>query len=82
MTAKVDSGLVGPRRYQIRVVGRLEPSVAEGFGDIQQRDDAEGTVLTGTMVDMSQVFGLIDYLRRLGVEVVAFDSPPSSGRSS
>jgi hypothetical protein len=74
MSHNDDPNPVQLRRYWIRVEGRLQQGFADGIDGIEQHDDASGTTLTGTLVDMSHMFGLINHLRQLGVEIVAFDS--------
>lgn len=49
-----------------------------------EQEDIDGcTVLTGEIVDASQLYGVLDRLRRLGIEIVRFDTyrpgDPESG---
>lgn len=63
----------GHRRFRIWVAGRLGEGFAEGIGAIEQRDAGGVTTLTGDLIDQSQVHGLLDRLRDLGVEVLRFE---------
>lgn len=65
----------GPRRFRIRVAGRLGAGFAEGIDPgFEQHDSADVTTLTGELVDQSQIYGILDRLQRLGIEVLRFDT--------
>ena len=70
----------GRRRFRIWVAGRLGESFAGGFDGVEQEDGAEGTTLSGEMIDQSHVHGILDRLRRLGVEVLRFEIYRPDGR--
>ena len=62
------------RRLSIRVAGRLSEGLAEDIGAVA-RHDADGvTTLTGELVDQSQIYGILDRLRQLGIEVLQFET--------
>lgn len=65
----------GPRRFRIWVSGRLGQGFAEGIDERIEQEDADGgTTLTGEMVDQSQIHGILDRLRQLGIEVLRFET--------
>jgi hypothetical protein len=61
-----------PRRYQIIVRGRLSERFATAFEPMTLEARPGETVLTGELVDASQVYGLLDRLRDFGLELVSF----------
>ena len=63
-----------PKMYCIVVAGRLSPGFADGFDGVTQRDEGPDTVLEGVFIDQSHLHGLLDQLRRLGLEVTKFDT--------
>lgn len=63
------------RQFRIWVAGRLDEGFANGLdGRVEQHDTSEGTALTGDYVDQSHLHGILDHLRRLGVEVIRFEA--------
>lgn len=73
----------GTRRFRIWVQGRLDPGFADGIAGIEQEDLPAETLLTGAMIDRSQVHGTLDLLRNLGIDVLRFEVDPpreSTGR--
>ena len=81
-----EPGQPNRRRFSIRVAGRLSADLAEDFGGAASHHPAGGTTLTGEFVDQSQIYGILDRLRQLGIEVLRFeiyqpsgaDQPPSA----
>jgi hypothetical protein len=69
------NGQVGRSRqcFRIWVEGRLEPRFAEGLDDVEQNDVEEGTTLSGAFIDQSQLHGILDHLRALGIDVWRFE---------
>ena len=83
--AQNDSPL-GTRRFRIWVQGRLDEGFSEGLAGIEQEAVPAGTVLSGPMLDQSQLHSTLDLLRSLGIDVLRFevDPPPapnSTGRA-
>ena len=76
-------GGVGARRFRIWVQGRLDEGFSEGLAGIEQEDVSAGTMLTGALLDRSQVHGTLDLLRSLGIDVLRFevDPPRTPGRT-
>ena len=62
------------RRFRITIEGRLSDGFADVFDGVDQETISGSTVLTGTMVDPATLHGVLDYLRRLGIEVERFDT--------
>lgn len=76
----------GVRRYRIWVAGRLGSGFAEGIDGMEQQDTGGATTLTGDLIDQSHIYGILDRLRQLGVEVLRFETywpreqePPAAG---
>ena len=67
----------GTRRFRIWVEGRLDEGFSEGLAGIEQEDVPAGTMLSGAMIDQSQLHSMLDLLRSLGIDVLRFevDSP-------
>ena len=73
---------MGVRRFRIWVLGRLDESFGEGLVGVEQEDLSAGTMLSGTVVDQSQLHGTLDLLRDLGIEVLRFEVDPPRGPGS
>jgi hypothetical protein len=61
-----------PRRYRVTIRGRLSERFAGAFENMTLEAGPGETVLTGELVDASQVYGLLDRLRDFGFELVSF----------
>ena len=70
---------MGTRRFRIWVLGRLDESFGEGLSGVEQEDVPAGTMLSGEVVDQSQLHGTLDLLRDLGIEVLRFEVDPPRG---
>ncbi len=66
----------GDRRFRIWVHGRLDEDFYRGLTGIQQEAIPAGTVLSGELLDQSQLHSTLDLLRSLGIEVVRFEVDP------
>jgi hypothetical protein len=73
---------MGVRRFRIWVLGRLDESFGEGLVGVEQEDLPAGTMLSGTVVDQSQLHGTLDLLRDLGIDVLRFEVDPPPGPGS
>jgi hypothetical protein len=73
---------MGVRRFRIWVLGRLDESFGEGLVGVEQENLPAGTMLSGTVVDQSQLHGTLDLLRDLGIEVLRFEVDPPRGPGS
>jgi hypothetical protein len=62
---------VEPTVYQICVQGRLTERLAAALEGMTSHGGAVNTVFTGEVKDQSQLFGLLDRLRDLGLELIS-----------
>ena len=71
----------GARGFRIWVQGRLDEGFTEGLAGIEQEDVPAGTMLSGPLLDQSQMHSILDLLRSLGIDVLRFeiDPPPTVG---
>ena len=66
-----------PAHYTLRVAGRLDDCWNDWFDGFTLGRDADGTTtLSGEVADQSQLHGLLDRIRDLGLELLAVDSGP------
>jgi len=63
--------------YHIVVQGQLGERFSEAFDGMTQAPNGRDTVLEGSFSDRSQVDGILDRLRRLGLEINSFNTTPS-----
>lgn len=70
----------GPRRYEIRLDGRLDPRWAATFTGLSLSTGKDGTtVLRGSVTDQAALHGLLQTVRDLGlplVSVIPLDPQP------
>jgi len=64
------------RYYRITVRGRLTERMAPVFHGFRLEPHPEGTVLSGVCVDSSALFGVLDRVRDLGLDLLAVESAP------
>jgi hypothetical protein len=65
------------RAFRVWVAGRLGDGFAKGIDPALEQDLAEtNTALSGELVDQSQLYGLLQRLNSLGVEVIRFETYP------
>ena len=75
-----NDGHLSARRFRIWVQGRLDEGFSEGFAGIDQEAVPAGTILSGALLDQSQLHGTLDLLRDLGIDVLRFEvDPPPAG---
>jgi LuxR family maltose regulon positive regulatory protein len=65
---------MGPRRYQIVVVGELSRRFAPAFEGMTVCCGGGQTAITGMVVDQSQLHGLLDRVGELGLELVSVNA--------
>lgn len=71
------------KQFCIWVAGRLSDALADDLGATVGSDAAGGATLSGEFVDQSQVYGILDRLRQLGINVVRFEiTEPDGGDES
>ena len=66
----------GATRYRITVRGRLTGFLASAFDGMGLESAAGETTLTGDLVDQAQLYGLIERLRDLGLDLVSVERVP------
>lgn len=59
--------------YQVTVKGRLSPRLHAAFADWSATSVDGVTRLVGDVRDQSELFGLLDRLRDLGIELVRLE---------
>jgi hypothetical protein len=59
-----------PAIYAIRCNGPASPRVIAAFEGKTVRPDGQGTVITGTVIDQAELYGLIDRVANLGRELL------------
>ena len=64
------------RRFRIWVQGRLDERFSAGLAGIEQEDTSAGTMLSGALLDQSQLHSTLDPLRSLGIDVLRFEVDP------
>jgi len=57
--------------YQITVRGRLSDSVASAFEGLTASPSAAGTVICGELPGQAALFGVLDRIESLGLELLA-----------
>jgi len=60
-----------PTHYQITVRGRLSDAVASAFEGLTATPSAAGTVICGELADQAALFGVLDRIESLGLELLA-----------
>jgi hypothetical protein len=68
-----------PRRYQIVIVGELSRRFAAAFEGMTVCCADGRTAITGTVVDQSQLHGLLDRVGELGLELVSVNALEDKG---
>jgi hypothetical protein len=56
--------------YQIRVRGRLGPTIRSGFPALRAQVDGGDTVLTGVLADQGAVYGVLAEAEALGLDLI------------
>ena len=59
-----------PRRYRIRVRGRLGETMRSAFPALQARASGGDTVLTGPLADQAALHGVLTEIEALGLELL------------
>ena len=70
-----------PTIYQICVRDRLTERLAAALEGMTMQCGAVNTVFTGEVRDQSQLYGLLDRLRDLGLELVSVLPQTAAGRA-
>ena len=70
------------RVYRIVVRGELDDKYAVTFEGMQMEAKDGVTVLTGKIIDQPQLFGILDRVNGLGLELLSVEALPEGARSS
>ena len=65
--------------YEIRVAGEVPPHVIDDFALIVMAVDPVGTTMRAEVLDESGLHGVLDALRRAGIELLDVRREPSFG---
>jgi hypothetical protein len=73
---------VSPTRYRIVLGGRLSEHFASTFDGMALESGADQTVLVGDVRDQAHLYGLLNHLQNLGIELIAVEpaGPVGAGR--
>ena len=69
-------GHVEPTRYRIAVRGRLSGHLASAFEGFALEPGNEHSVLAGEIRDQAHLYGILDRVRDLGLELVSVEKDP------
>jgi hypothetical protein len=62
--------------YEITVRGRLSAALAEGFDGLTAIPSGPNTVLRGEVVDQAALYGVLDRIESLGLELLDISRRP------
>ena len=71
-----------PRRYEIRVHGPIGPTTMQAFPTLAATSRGQDTLLTGSLPDQCALYGVINQLEALGLELLEIRCLPTVPRSS
>jgi hypothetical protein len=81
LTGKGAEENVAPVRYRISVRGRLTERLGSAFGGMTLESAPGQTVLVGEIRDQSHLYGLLDRVRSLGLELISVEPFPADQAS-
>jgi hypothetical protein len=73
---------VEPTIYQICVQGRLTERLASALEGMTLHGGPVNTIFTGEVKDQSQLYGLLDRLRDLGLELISVQPETAADRAT
>jgi len=74
------SGAQWPARYEVEVDGVLDGRWSEWFEGLHIHNQGDQTILSGTLRDQSELHGVLDKVRDLGLSVITVRRmPPQDG---
>jgi hypothetical protein len=73
-------GHVEPTKYRITVRGRLSRHLASAFEGFDLEPGNEHSVLAGEIRDQAHLYGILDRVRDLGLELVSVERVPGDCR--
>ena len=69
-----------PTKYRITVRGRLTERLGSAFGGFAMEPGSEQTILVGEIRDQAHLYGVLDQVRNLGLELVSAQEGPGTVR--
>jgi hypothetical protein len=70
-----------PTKYRITVRGRLTQHLGSAFERLDLEPGHEQTVLVGEIRDQAHLYGVLDRVRNLGLELVRVEEDPKAIRA-
>jgi hypothetical protein len=67
-----------PTRYRIAIRGRLTERLGSAFEGLALEPGRELTVLVGEIRDQAYLYGVLDLVRNLGLELVSVAEDPAA----
>ena len=71
-----------PTMYEICIRGRLTERLGSALEGMRLESGATETVFTGEIRDQSQLYGLLDRVRDLGLELVSVQPQPAADQGT
>ena len=68
-----------PTRYRITIRGRLTARLAAAFEGFALQPGNDQSVLVGEIHDQAHLYGLLDRVRDLGLELISVNEDPGAG---
>ena len=62
--------MVASAGYEIRIKGRLSDSLSQSFEDFTSSVRPAETVMRGELRDQAELYGLLDRIQSLGLELI------------
>jgi hypothetical protein len=69
-----------PDRYEITIRGRLSDTLLAAFDGLTAKVSAAETVLRGEIVDQAALYGVLERIESLGLELLDVHRTPSAAR--
>ena len=69
----------GRRYYEIHVRGPIGPTIMQAFPSLTATPSGHDTLLTGSLPDQSALYGVINQLEALGLQLLEIRRPKSDG---
>ena len=73
---------MGPKGYRISVSGRLTERLGSAFEGMALEPGTGQTALVGDIHDQSHLYGVLDKIRNLGLELVSVKAIPDTSQSN
>ena len=70
---------MNPTRYEITVRGRLGEALLAAFDGVTATSSADRTVLSGDIADQAALYGVLERIESLGLELLAVRRFPCGG---